>query len=198
MPAAMAPDCEISARFPATGMCAEKLALRPTPGIIMPRQLGPISRMPYLRAARSQASAIDPAPCPSPAVMISAPAMPSFPASSMISATARAGAVITTSSGTNGKSPSCATVVNAIDLRVTRIHQAEPALKIRLADIAENGTANRTRPRTCAHQRDGLRQKQIFQTIGRHRLNYNPGRWPADDNMDGPARSHLISRKPNG
>lgn len=56
MPAAIAPDCEISARFPAPGMCAAKLALRLTPGIMMPRQLGPISRMPYLRAAAVAAS----------------------------------------------------------------------------------------------------------------------------------------------
>ena len=43
------------------GMCAAKLALRLTPGIMTPRQLGPISRMPYLRAARSAASASEPA-----------------------------------------------------------------------------------------------------------------------------------------
>ena len=48
MPAAMAPDWEISARFPGPGMCAEKLALRLTPGIMTPRQLGPINLMPYL------------------------------------------------------------------------------------------------------------------------------------------------------
>src|SRR5487761_2705601 len=57
MPVAIAPDWEISARFPATGICAEKLALRFTPGIRMPRQLGPISLIPYIRAARSAASA---------------------------------------------------------------------------------------------------------------------------------------------
>ncbi len=37
-------------------MCAAKLALRLTPGIMMPRQFGPISRMPYLRAAAIAAS----------------------------------------------------------------------------------------------------------------------------------------------
>ena len=42
--------------------------------------------------------------------MISAPAAPRFPASSMMSATACAGAVITTSSGTNGNWSSRATV----------------------------------------------------------------------------------------
>jgi hypothetical protein len=108
-PVAMAPDCEINARFPAIGICAAKLALRWAPGIIMPKQLGPTSRIPYLCAARSVASASDPAAWPGPAVMMSAPAAPRFPASSMISGTARAGAVITTSSGANGNWERCAT-----------------------------------------------------------------------------------------
>ena len=80
MPAAIAPDCEISARFPAHGMCAEKLAFKLAPGIMMPRQFGPISRMPYFCAARSAASASEPSPWPRPAVMIRAPAAPSLPA----------------------------------------------------------------------------------------------------------------------
>ena len=46
----------------APGMCAAKLALRLTPGIMMPRQFGPISRMPYLRAAAIAASCRDPGP----------------------------------------------------------------------------------------------------------------------------------------
>ena len=62
MPAAIAPDCEISARFPGPGMCAAKLALRLTPGIMMPKQFGPISRMPYFRAAAVAASCSDPGP----------------------------------------------------------------------------------------------------------------------------------------
>ena len=99
MPAAMAPDWEISARFPIAGMCAEKLALRFTPGIMMPRQLGPISRIPYFCAARSAASASDPAPWPSPALTMITPAAPQRPASSIRPGIAVAGAVTTTSSG---------------------------------------------------------------------------------------------------
>ena len=49
---------------------------------MIPRQLGPISRIPYLRAALSVASAIESLPWPSPALMISAPAVPRIPASS--------------------------------------------------------------------------------------------------------------------
>ena len=62
MPTAIAPDCEISARFPLQGICAEKLALRLAPGIMMPRQLVPISRIPYFCAAFSAASASEPGP----------------------------------------------------------------------------------------------------------------------------------------
>jgi hypothetical protein len=58
-------------------MCAEKLALRATPGIIMmPRQFRPDHRIPYFCAARSAASASEPAPWPRSAVIISAPAAP--------------------------------------------------------------------------------------------------------------------------
>src|SRR6476646_590932 len=60
----------------------------------------PDHRIPYFCAARSAASASEPAPWPRSAVIISAPAAP-LPASSMIPTTAVAGAAITTSSGTN-------------------------------------------------------------------------------------------------
>jgi hypothetical protein len=66
----------------------------------------------------------------------------------------------------------------AVDLRVARVHQAEFSGKRRLADITENGPADRSLPRAGANQRDGTRQKQIFQTIGRHRSRYPAGAGP--------------------
>jgi hypothetical protein len=49
-PAAMAPDWETSARSPAGGIEAAKLALSLTPGTSTPRQLGPTRRIPTARA----------------------------------------------------------------------------------------------------------------------------------------------------
>jgi hypothetical protein len=95
-------------------MCAEKLALRLTPGIMMPRQFGPISRMPYFRAARSAASAIEPGPWPSPALMMTAPAAPHWPASSIRPAMNRAGAVMTTSSGAKASFSRLSTVATPL------------------------------------------------------------------------------------
>ena len=61
-PAAMAPDCEISARSPLRGICAAKLALSLARGASTPRQLGPTRRMPCARAACRAASASEPGP----------------------------------------------------------------------------------------------------------------------------------------
>src|SRR6266700_1145914 len=79
-PVAMAPDCEIRARSPDFGVLAAKLALSLAPGTKTPRQLGPTRRRPFARAACSQASATEPAPWPSPAVMMMAAAGPLAPA----------------------------------------------------------------------------------------------------------------------
>src|SRR5579863_913626 len=112
MAAASAPDCEIRASGPLPGRCAAKLALRPACGNMTPKQFGPMMRSLWERAIRATASAIEPAPWPRPEEMMTAPATPSLPASSMISGMAGAGAVITMRSGTNGKDDRLGDVVN--------------------------------------------------------------------------------------
>src|SRR3954466_14104651 len=185
MPAAMAPDCEISARFPAAGICAEKLALRLTQGIMMPRQFGPISRMPYFCAARSAASASEPGPWPSPALTMTAPAAPRRPRarSPRPRPPRRAGAArlidqVRNRAGRRGEdnefrreSQFCdaADGRDTVDLVIARIDEAEFALELGFANIVENGTTDRAMARTGPDQRDGMRRKQIFQTISRHR-----------------------------
>src|ERR1700730_16394408 len=175
MPAAMAPDWEISARFPAHGTCAAKLALRVTPGIMMPRQFGPISLIPYFCAARSAASASEPAPWPSPAVIIRAPAAPRAPACSMRLGTAVAGAVITNQFGHKRQFVEATDRGNAIDLGIMRIHKSKIAFEFRLKNIPENGPPDRTGARTGPDQCDRSGRKQIFQMIGRHRINCPTG-----------------------
>ena len=64
-----------------------------------PRQFGPTSRRPVARAARSQLSANDPAPCPSPAVITIAVATPFSPDAATIPGTEGAGAAMTSRSG---------------------------------------------------------------------------------------------------
>ena len=63
---------------------------------------------------------------------------------------------------------------DAVDLMVTRINKTEFAFEFTFTNIVENGAADRTMARTGPDQRDGLRRKQIFQTIGRHR-SFVPG-----------------------
>ena len=63
---------------------------------------------------------------------------------------------------------------DTVDLVVARIDEAEFALELGLANIVENGAADRAMARTGPDQRDGMRRKQILQTIGRHR-SFVPG-----------------------
>ena len=64
---------------------------------------------------------------------------------------------------------------DTVDLGIARIDEAEFALELGFANIVENGAADRAMARTGPDQRDGMRRKQIFQTIGRHR-SLVPGR----------------------
>ena len=64
---------------------------------------------------------------------------------------------------------------NAVDLGIMRIHQAEFALEFRLANIAEDGPADRSLARAGPDQRDRTGRKQIFQMIGRHQFSFPAG-----------------------
>ena len=63
---------------------------------------------------------------------------------------------------------------DAVDLVITRVNKTEFALELAFTNIVEDGAANRAMARTGPDQRDGMRRKQIFQTIGRHR-SFVPG-----------------------
>ena len=89
MPAAMAPDCEMSARSPAAGHAGgeagiELGARRHDAEAVRPDQAHAV----LPRAAFSQASAIEPGPWPRPAVMMIAAGTPLAAASAMIAGTA--------------------------------------------------------------------------------------------------------------
>src|SRR3954447_25623841 len=58
---------------------------------------------------------------------------------------------------------------DTVDLWIAWIDEAEFALELGFANIVENGAAHRAMARTGPDQRDGMRRKQIFQTISRHR-----------------------------
>jgi hypothetical protein len=58
---------------------------------------------------------------------------------------------------------------DTVDLGIARIDEAELSLELRLSNIVENGAANRAMARTAPDQRGGTRGKQIFQAVGRHR-----------------------------
>ena len=94
----------------------------------------------------SVASAIDPAPWPSPAVMISAPAVPRLPASSTIPAHRLRWRRNHDEFGNERQLVEPRHCGKAVDLRMARIHQTELAQRICLADIAEDGPADRSLP----------------------------------------------------
>src|SRR5439155_22245426 len=58
---------------------------------------------------------------------------------------------------------------DAIDLVIARIDEAEFALELGFANVVEDGAADRGMARTGPDQRDGMRRKQILQTLGRPR-----------------------------
>ncbi len=94
-----APDCDRKARSPASGGLCEKLALRPMPGTIRPRQLGPWMRSRCGRAASSMArfrsSRI-------PAVMTTAARVPLAPSSAISAGMVAGGVTSTARSGAAG------------------------------------------------------------------------------------------------
>ena len=72
--------------------------------------------------------------------------------------------------GRKGQFCDAADGCDTIDLGIARIDQAELAFELGLANIVENGAADRAMARTGSDQRDGMRRKQIFQAIGRHQV----------------------------
>ena len=101
-------------------------------------------------------------------MIISAPALPRLPASSMRPSTAPGGAVIDHEFGDERHFAETANGGNAIDLGITRIDEGNFALEFRIADVVQNSPANGPLPRTAADQRDRARRKQVLQAIGRH------------------------------
>ena len=122
--------------FPRHGICAAKLALRFAPGIMMPRQFGPISRIPYFCAARSAASANEPGPWPSPAVTMSAPAHAATPGLIDEASDRSRRRRNHHEFGHERQFGEAADRSNAVDLGIARIHQTEFALEFRLAEYS--------------------------------------------------------------
>ena len=103
----IAPDCDTSARSPSSVAPWLKVALSPIDGRWMPRQLGPMKRMPcrFATVFRFSSSAAPFSPISrNPADSTMAWRMPRCPHSSRICATVAAGVAISASSGTAGSS----------------------------------------------------------------------------------------------
>ena len=85
---------------PAAGCVAANVASSPMPGAAMPKQFGPISRMPCLRqtASRSALPAVS-----MPAVNTTSPRTPRAPQASATSVTAGGGTAISARSGVSGR-----------------------------------------------------------------------------------------------
>ncbi len=104
-----APDCEMKPMCPFMGVAAAKLALRCTPGTMIPRQLGPMIRIPgnFACSQRMSASSFRPGSPISrkPAEMITTPRVPASPSERISPGTVGPGVQITARSGTCGRLP---------------------------------------------------------------------------------------------
>ena len=107
--AQIAPDCDTNAIEPARAAPRENVALRPMAGRMMPRQFGPISRKPLVRAVfRTSPSNVRPAVpvSPKPALSTTAWPVPARAASCSTLATAHAGVTTTAKSAACGNAAS--------------------------------------------------------------------------------------------
>jgi len=100
-----APDCDTNAMSPASGVIAAKDTFTPAPGLIIPRQFGPISRMLYVRQWERMISHIFRPSSPAsanPAEMMISPGTFALPHCSTTPGTAGAGMQITARSTGSG------------------------------------------------------------------------------------------------
>ena len=108
----MAPDCEITARSPAGGRWAAKLASSPMRGARTPRQLGPMMRNCVRAASACNCAFSELGPWPEGSeVMTMATGAPMFAASSASARTCARGAATMTMSGAWARSERLATQV---------------------------------------------------------------------------------------
>ena len=102
-----APDWETRARSPGRPLSSANVAFRPRDGRWIPRQLGPMKRMPYLCATvrRLSSKAAPSAPTSrNPAVSTTAWRTPRLPQASMMPGTVAAGVAMMARSGVSGSS----------------------------------------------------------------------------------------------
>ena len=102
-----APDWEMKPMCPFLGVAAAKLALRLSPGTMIPRQFGPMIRMPSnLHCSRRTCSSSFFPSSPisrKPAEITTSPLMPASPHSRTRAGTPEEGVQITARSGTRGR-----------------------------------------------------------------------------------------------
>jgi hypothetical protein len=103
----VAPDWATKASRPGTGLTWEKLALRPMPGTMTPKQLGPMRRSRKGWAASSIACLSSnprrPAPSPKPVVMTTAAPVPRAPSAATMPGTVAGGVQMIARSGIEGR-----------------------------------------------------------------------------------------------
>ena len=151
----MPPDCMTRPAVPAAGCAAANVASRPMPGTAMPKQFGPISRMPCLRqtASRSALSAV-----PMPAVNTTSPRTPRAPQASATSVHRgrrhrdQREVRRFRQAGHIGEARDAADPVRGV-----RVDRVQAALVAAGPDVVEDGTADRAPPAARPDHRDGLR-----------------------------------------
>jgi hypothetical protein len=174
-PAVMAPDCETRASAPAGGMRAAKLALSLARDDNTPRQFGPTSLRPVARAAFSQASASEPSPWPSPAVMMMAVAAPCSPAAAMMPGTGLWRCRDDEQIGRRSQLLDGFDGFDSLDLAIVRVDETDRSSETGAVKVSQHGTAGRRFAWARPHDHDRSRREQLVETIGRHRSHPSNG-----------------------
>ena len=149
-------------------MRAAKLALSLARDDTTPRQLGPTSLRPVARAAFSQASAREPAPCPRPAVMMIAAAAPFSPANFTMPGTEQRRCRDHDQIGWRRHALNGFDRVDAFDLAIAGLTRPIDPSNAAARRLHSTATTRRGFAWACAHDRHRPRCKQLVEAICRH------------------------------
>ncbi len=130
-------------------------------GIMTPRQLGPISRIPYLCAASARRFGQRTRAVTEPGRDDDGPRRPLF--AGLIDQAWDRCRRRGDDHEFGRKRQFCQAFdrCHAVDFGMTRIDQCKFAFEFRLANVSENGLSDRPLPRTCSHQGNRTRRQQI-------------------------------------
>ena len=149
----MPPDCMTRPTLPAAGLAAANVASSPIDGTAMPKQLGPISRIPCLRQAASRSA---PTGASMAAVSTTRPRTPRRPQASAVSTTAERRHGEHREVGRLRQARDVGEAGDAADFPRVGVDRVEPARESPGLDVVQDRPADRARLPARPDHRDRL------------------------------------------